>query len=225
MSNSNPPLRGRPRDPELDRRITVAVLELLGEQGYDSLTFEAVARRCRTSKASLYRRWPTKRDMVLSAIKEGPAQHSSTSIDAGDSLRDDLLVLVRRLARTLAEADASTALMLLGAGLEDPELCEAIEVGVGPTGARLPRAVIDAAISRGELAAGADPFAYEEVVGAALLLRRVNGLVLDDAYLQALVDGIVIPALAASHHHSGVPAGIFSGHPQPNPVSPGQELS
>lgn len=217
--NNEAAARGRPRDQELDRRITTAVLTLLGEQGYEGITFEAVARRCRTSKASLYRRWRSKRDMVLAAVKDGPARKTSEPIETGASLRDDLLALVRRLTRTMRSADAGTALMLLQAGLEDPDLCDAIEEATGPTGARLPQPVIDAAVARGELPSGVDPFAYEEVVGAVLLLRRANGLPLTDQYLQSLVDAVITPALIASPRHEGLPAGIFSGHPTAHPTA------
>lgn len=206
-------MRGRPRDPDLDRRITAAVLEVLGEQGFEAVTFESVARRCQTSKASLYRRWPSKRDMVLAAVKDGPARQASTPIPVGACLRDDLLALVRRLAETMRSADTGTAFMLLQAGLEDPDLCDAIEEATGPTGARLPQHVIDAAVARGELPAGTNAFAYEEIVGSVLLLRRANGLAVTDEYLQALIDALVIPALTVSHRYSGLPAGIFSGHP------------
>lgn len=118
---------------------------------YEKLTFEAVAKRCQTSKTSLYRRWSSKREMVLASIKDGPAQHSSAPFSLGMSLRDDLLALMNRLKHTLTESNANTAFMLLSAGLEDPELCDAIEQTMGPTGARLPREVIDEAIRRGEL--------------------------------------------------------------------------
>jgi AcrR family transcriptional regulator len=214
VSYRNETARGRPRDPELDRRITAAVLEVLGEQGYDGLSFEAVARRCQSSKAALYRRWPAKRDMVLAAVKNGPARHAAAPLNRGTCLRDDLLTLVQRLAHTMRAADVGTSFMLLQAGLEDPDLCDALEDALGPTGARLPREVLHDAIDRGELPPGANVFAYEEVVGAVLLLRRANGLGLDEAYLAALVDGIVIPALRASADHSALPAGIFSGHPE-----------
>lgn len=218
------PTRGRPRDPELHRRITAAVLELLGEVGYEKLTFEAVAKRCQTSKTSLYRRWSSKREMVLASIKDGPAQHSSAPFSLGMSLRDDLLALMNRLKHTLTESNANTAFMLLSAGLEDPELCDAIEQTMGPTGARLPREVIDAAIQRGELSEEAHPFAYEEVVGAALLLRHANGLALDHQYLEALVDGVVLPALTTSHHHTNLPAGLFSGHADSKTDAASEEL-
>lgn len=200
------------------------MLEILAESGYEGVSFEAVARRCRTSKASLYRRWSAKRDMVLAAIKEGPARHATAPLPLGDDLREDLLTLAHRLEATMTAADSGTAFMLLQAGLEDPELCDAIEEFVGPTGSRLPREVLDAAVARGELPAGAQPFAFEEVLGSALLLRRTNGLVIDDHYLAALVDTVLIPALIASAgSDTALPAGIFSGHPTPRTTDPSQE--
>jgi AcrR family transcriptional regulator len=189
-------------------------MEVLSERGYDGVSYEEVARRCGASKASLYRRWNSKRDMVIAAVRSGPARHElAEPIDTG-SLREDLLCLCRRLNRTMRAADSQAALLLLQAGVEDPELCDAIESSVGPTGARLPQGVLNAAIARGELPKEVDPFPFEEVVGAALLLRRVNGLAADEEYLAALIDAIVLPALrATATSGSPLPAGIFSGHP------------
>ncbi|MET9023956.1 TetR/AcrR family transcriptional regulator [Actinopolymorpha sp. NPDC004070] len=208
--------RGRPRDEGLERRILAAVMEVLPEVGYAGLTYEEVARRCNASKASLYRRWKTKQDMVIAALRSGPARDGAAeTIDTG-SLREDLLCLCRRLDRTMRASDSQTAMLLLQAGIEDPDLCEAIEKSAGPTGARLPQEVLQAAVARGELPAGADPFPFEEVVGAALLLRRVNGLPAGEEYLAALVDTVVIPALrATATARVPLPAGIFSGHPFP----------
>jgi AcrR family transcriptional regulator len=226
MNKSAGGARGRPRDVELERRITSTVLEILAEDGYEGVTFEAVARRCQASKASLYRRWASKRDMVIAAGKAVPAHDSTAPLPRGATLREDLLILCGRLERTMAAADSSTALMLLQAGLEDPELCDAIEESVGPTGARLPQSIIDAAVARGELPAGASPFAFEEVVGAVLLLRRVNGLLIDDGYLAALVDTVIVPALAASARSAAtLPFGIFSGHPEARSTIHHQETS
>jgi hypothetical protein len=164
--------------------------------------------------------------MVIAAVKAGPAHHSSSPLPRGATLREDLVMLVRRLERTMAAADSGAALMLLQAGLEDPELCDAIEASVGPTGARLPQSVIDAAVERGELPAGVSPFAFEEIVGAVLLLRRANGLSVDDDYVAALVDTVVIPALIASASAaSALPAGIFSGHPESSATNHTQETS
>ncbi|MFJ9371471.1 TetR/AcrR family transcriptional regulator [Nocardia sp. NPDC101769] len=186
------------------------MLELVGEVGYDALTFEAVARRARASKATLYRRWETKRDMVVAAIKAGPAAgNSADPVDTG-SLRGDLIALCERLATTMDSADPTMSLMLLHAGLEDPDLCRHIEEASGPTGAKLPASVISAAIARGELPAGARPFPYEEITGAVLLLRRLNGLPAGAEYLAHLVDTILVPALRASASAEPPLPAIFS---------------
>ncbi|MCX4099248.1 TetR/AcrR family transcriptional regulator [Nocardia sp. alder85J] len=189
---------GRPRDRAREAEILACALELLGEVGYDGLTFEAVARRARASKATLYRRWETKRDMVVAAVKVGPASgNSAVAVDTG-SLRGDLIALCDRLDTTMRSADPAMSLMLLQAGLEDPDLCRYIEESTGPTGAKLPESVLSAAIGRGELPAGAQPFPYEEITGSVLLLRRLNGLPAGPEYLTHLVDTILIPALRAS---------------------------
>jgi AcrR family transcriptional regulator len=207
---------GRPRDAAREAAILQAVNALLEERGYDGVTFEEVARRAGASKPTLYRRWKTKRDMVVAALKAGPARREGPDdIDTG-SLRGDLLALCRRLLATLQSTDGHTALALLQAGFEDPELGDAIERSVGPTGGRLPASVVAAAVARGELAEGANPFPFEEVTGSVLLLRRLNGLDTGDAYLEALVDTVLLPALRATTATPGaLPLGVFSGHPAP----------
>lgn len=197
----------------------MAVNSLLSEVGYEGVTFEEVARRAGASKATLYRRWKSKRDMVIAALKVGPARRDGPDEVNTGSLRGDLLALCRRLVQSMCSADGQTAMLLLQAGLEDPELCEEIERSVGPTGARLPKTVVQAAVGRGELPhEGIDPFPFEEVAGAVILLRRLNGLEIDDRYLEALVDTVLIPALhATTSAERSLPAGIFSGHPAPHP--------
>lgn len=203
----------RPRDAGREREILVAVLELLAEVGYDALTFEEVARRARASKATLYRRWETKREMVVAAVKAGPVADAAARpgdlIDTG-SLRGDLIALCTRLDTTMRAADGAMNLMLLQAGLDDPELCRHIEESTGPTGAKLPAAVLRAAIDRGELPVDTDPFAYEEVAGSVLLLRRLNGLPTDADYLAHLVDTILIPALRTGAGSEPPARAIFS---------------
>lgn len=211
MSTRSP---GRPRDLDREREILDVVNALLDERGYEGVSFEEVARRAGASKSTLYRRWGDKREMVVAALRAGAAARKpGDSIDTG-SLRGDLLALCRRLNRTMQSTDGQTAFLLLQAGLEDPDLCEAIEESVGPTGARLPGTVVDAAVTRGELPEGVDPFPFEEVVGAALLLRRLNGLDASDTYLESLVDAVVLPALEATGALTApLPPGIFSGRP------------
>lgn len=189
-----PRASGRPRDPAREAAILAAVLELVAEVGYGRLSIEAVAQRAGASKATLYRRWTNKRDLVVAAVKAGPAS-TEVVVDTG-SLRGDLLVLCRHLVATLRSSEGGLVLGLLQAGLEDPELCRLLEETVGPTGAALPPEVLRRAVARGELPETAHPFAFEEVTGSVLILRMLNGLPVDEAYLQLLVDAVLIPALA-----------------------------
>ena len=80
-------LRGRHGSAEL----LAVTLELLQEHGYDRLTLDAVATTARASKATIYRRWPTKAELVLAAFVEGTRQ-VAVDPDTG-TLRGDLLKL------------------------------------------------------------------------------------------------------------------------------------
>jgi AcrR family transcriptional regulator len=59
---------GRPRDPQIDAAVLEATLAILDESGYGRLTLEQVARRARTTKPALYRRWPNRQRLVLAAL-------------------------------------------------------------------------------------------------------------------------------------------------------------
>lgn len=183
---------------------------LLAEVGYDGVSFERVARQAGASKPTLYRRWPTKRDMVVAAMKAMPAIRVGRVVNTG-SLRSDLLALMAVLAETLQASDTALVATMLQAGLADPELCEHLETTTGPTGARLPDDVRLRAVERGELPEGADAFAYDEVVGAALVTRALNGLPYDDRYREQLVDAVLLPALIATPAPAITRAAIFSG--------------
>jgi len=201
---------GRPRDTDREHAILQAVLDLVAEDGYESLSIEAVAHRARSSKATIYRRWANKRELVAAAVKA----RSGTPLPPVDtgSLFGDLVALCQRLAAILQSSEGGLILGLLKGGLEDPDLCQLLEDASGLTGARLPAAVLERAVARGELPSDTDSFAYEEVVGAVLIVRVLNGYAIDDAYLSHLVDTVLLPALA----HPRPPGrprlpGLFSG--------------
>src|SRR3712207_9259158 len=61
---------GRPRDPSRDDVIRAAILRLLAEVGYGALTMDAVAAEAGVGKATIYRRWRTKQDLVADTITE-----------------------------------------------------------------------------------------------------------------------------------------------------------
>ncbi|TXS09891.1 helix-turn-helix domain-containing protein, partial [Streptomyces sp. wa22] len=80
--------------PEREGELYAAVLDLLGEVGYEALTMDAVAARTRSSKATLYRQWGSKAELVVKALRHNkPVQLGE--IDTG-SLRGDFTATLRR---------------------------------------------------------------------------------------------------------------------------------
>jgi AcrR family transcriptional regulator len=76
---------GRPREQRADRAIIQAALELFADEGYHSMSVEAVAVKAEVSKATIYRRWAGKRELVLDALASlnddlpaNPDQHLGT---------------------------------------------------------------------------------------------------------------------------------------------------
>lgn len=111
---------GRPRDPKLDRAILDATLHLLAEDGYDGLTIEAVAALAGVGKASVYRRFAGKEELVIEAVASLSEQPEPV---IGAGVRDELVTLLEVIRR---KSDSSVAgkifPRLLGASAENPEL-------------------------------------------------------------------------------------------------------
>jgi len=104
-----PAERGRTQDKSRDDVIISATLELLGEKGYHGLTMTDVAARAGVSKATLYRRWTAKADVVADAVATlnpmVPPQYPGTS------LRDDLLALMEQVGNCDDSPEIVTATM------------------------------------------------------------------------------------------------------------------
>ena len=66
---NRPATRGRPADPDIEQRVLAAALTVYGEVGWAGFTLDRVARRAPVGKAALYRRWPTKEDLLLAALE------------------------------------------------------------------------------------------------------------------------------------------------------------
>ena len=200
---------GRPRDAGREEAILRAVLDEVAEVGYDRVTVEAVARRAGASKATIYRRWSGKQEMVVAAVSALQGGESAP-VDTG-SLRGDLLALSRRLAETLTAAHRSLIVALLQGTAQNADLGELIETGAGQTGARLPADVLQRAVDRGELPGTATSYPYDEVAGSTLVLRRLLGYPMDEPYLEHLVDTILLPALRDPAAATAPGPALFAG--------------
>jgi AcrR family transcriptional regulator len=87
--------RGRPRDPETDKRIVAAAADLMLQRGFDRMTVDDVAARAGVGKATVYRRWPSKQDLAVEAMTELFATEFPEP-DTG-SIRDDVSESVRNI--------------------------------------------------------------------------------------------------------------------------------
>ena len=170
---------GRPVDAALGPAIMLAVRDLLAESGYAALTTAAVARRAGVSTATLYRRWPTKRELVLAAtrrmIETGVTDEalesgasSAETFDTG-SLRGDLQAFIAHKNRSLSGATGQAVLSLLGELPQDQELRE-LFLGqlLAATRSHLEQ-IRDRARARGEGAPDVEPHAGARLVLGAVL--------------------------------------------------------
>jgi AcrR family transcriptional regulator len=104
--------------------ILDATLELMASTGYDRLTIDAVASRAGASKATIYRRWPGKSELVMAAL----SRHSAAAIAEVDtgSLRSDLIQTVSQMRDSLASQDGVLILGVLNAMRGNAELAELV---------------------------------------------------------------------------------------------------
>lgn len=156
--------RGRPRSQATRDAILQATRQLLGEVGYTRLAFSEVAARAGAGRATIYRWWPTKGDLVLEAARE--------RIDIGvvpdtGTTRGDLSVAVQQLIRTFSDRLASVVIFAaIGTADHDPDMARAFrDRHVYPWRSSAAQA-LDRGIARGDLSAKTDVgFVLDVIVG------------------------------------------------------------
>ena len=141
--------RGRPRSEQAHQAIVEATLTLLDEGGYTALTIEAVAERAGVGKTTIYRRWPSKLELVVEAISElrppGPPE------DTG-SLAGDFAAFARgQVSRVARTALPRIAPRLISEAVSDPELHAAVMSDVIEPVRDALRTVLRRGVERGEL--------------------------------------------------------------------------
>jgi AcrR family transcriptional regulator len=188
----------RPRMTQARRlELLNVVLDVLSEVGYEALSMDVVASRARCSKATLYRLWPGKPQLVAAALYDTRPIRVE-EIDTG-TLRGDLLTMVGVFG---SYEDRATALFAaLGhAVLVDEELAVAVRTSMlDPWCAELIE-VVDRAVERRELPvrpAAAD-LLPQLLLSAVVTRRMFEGGRADTDYLTRCVDDVLLPALLHS---------------------------
>ncbi len=200
-------IASRPRvEGDREQQILDGALEVLVDVGYDRLTFDAVAAHVRASKATLYRRWSTKCDLVVSAVESSVCMTSSHELADTGSLRGDLMVMFsgeQKLPIQLAEVIAA----LMPAMHRDADLTNAVKERFIAPKMKALATLIGRAQQRGEVDPDTDVDLLVAIIPALNMhLMITTGSCPSPTQMRAIVDHVLLPAALAS------PGATTTGH-------------
>jgi AcrR family transcriptional regulator len=191
----------RKRGVELEGAIRDAVVAELIECGYGAMSIESVAARARTGKASIYRRWSTKQDLVLdsfSCLMAGPLLVLlEQQLDDTISTRDALVHVASQIASLISGPGAEAMRSIIGESLRDEEFSATFESHFFKPRKDALLNLLRRGVIRGEVRADAvNDFVPEMLAGVMMhrLLLRRRSLSPQDA--EELIDRLVIPAIS-----------------------------
>lgn len=190
------PRLGRKRDHTRDPEILEVALDVLAETGYDGMTIDMVATRAKAGKATLYRRWPSKADLVLDAVV--CMKSKDIDLDAlpdTGTLRGDLVAMVKPPSIRESERKLKVMAGIASMIARSPELAAAAQSALVEPRASVNRIFFRRAIERGEIPADSDVerlcmIAPAMVAYSVLML----GKPVDREFLVSIIDKIVLPA-------------------------------
>ena len=189
---------GRRRDESRDPEILRAALEVLAETGYERMTMDAVAARAKAGKATLYRRWPSKAQLVVDAIAASAgADERPLPADTG-SLHGDLLALAAGESGAADARQTQLTTGLISVLPLDPDLAAIVrERLVEPRRQKL-RALFERGVARGEIPPERDLDTLSLVAPAMVFHRLViMNEPVDPAFVALLLERVVLPLATA----------------------------
>jgi len=180
---------GRPRSEQADQAILAAALDLFAECGPDALYIEQVAARAGVGKATIYRRWPGKEDMLLDAIG---GLRPQLPVPQGRSVRADLIALLDAVCREAADPRRARLFALLqGEGARYPRLmARYLEIVVKPR-REMVAAVLRRGVATGELRENTDIGAAAFVLNGAVLASMYGEEHVDPRYARRVVEELL----------------------------------
>lgn len=177
---------GRPRSVAADQAILDATLDLFADRGFEGVSIEAVAEQAGVAKSTVYRRYPTKIDLVMAAWQHC-SPDAENPLDTG-SIDGDLLAAAHRLRIVFTQSPVGRAVpSALAASARFPEFAEAHHRFIADRRAPM-LATVTRAIERGDLRPDTDPLLLIDLITGPIFYRAFNtGGTLTDADLEALV--------------------------------------
>jgi AcrR family transcriptional regulator len=181
---------GRPRSEQADRAIIDAALCVFAEHGVEGLCIEKVAAKAGVGKATIYRRWPGKEDLLLDALA---ALKTPLPEPHGDSVREDLITLMQTMASDYADPRrAREFALLLGEGAKYPRLMAKYTETVIEPRREVIRSVLRRGIGSGELRPGVDvDVALFMLTGAVIARGKDQPEAISASYAQRVVDELL----------------------------------
>ncbi|WP_069167022.1 TetR/AcrR family transcriptional regulator [Nocardia altamirensis] len=182
--------------PRITAAVAEAVMDELAEHGYVRLSMEAIAKRAGVGKSALYRRWPSKQDMVIAVLSEFSVELADVE-DTG-TLRTDLMATLQATHAWFTHPRMSTILPDLTAEAgRNPVLAEAVRATIGAPRRALGTRMLHRAIERGELPGDTDIELALDLLAAPMFWRlNVRHAAAEPGYLDRLADHL-LRALAA----------------------------
>ncbi|TRW82113.1 TetR/AcrR family transcriptional regulator [Mycolicibacterium sp. 018/SC-01/001] len=178
---------------EREAELLEVALRLLQTHGYDRLTVDAVAAEAKASKATMYRRWPSKADLVLAAFIEG-TRESAKAPNTG-SLREDLIAIGTNVARQARE-HTSTMRAVLNEMSHSAELRAAMQDKFVRHRQVLIEDVLAAAVTRGEIEQAAIiPEIWDVLPGYLVFRCLISERPPTEETVRILVDDVLLPSL------------------------------
>jgi AcrR family transcriptional regulator len=160
-----------------------AALEELGRVGYGAFRIEDVAARSGVNKTTIYRRWPTKVELVAAVLTH--AKEPPSSFDTG-TLEGDVRASLFEMRDRLRDTRHGAVVRIVMAERAQPEVNE-IVTQLRERYGSVRRKIFDRAIERGDLSPGTDTRALVEFMSAPLVTRMVHqGATVEDDYLEVL---------------------------------------
>jgi AcrR family transcriptional regulator len=193
--------RQRKRGAELERAIKDATIAELASGGYGNLTIESVAARAQTGKASIYRRWPTKQEMVLDALDallSGPLLSPQVlQLDESISTREALLMLVQRVSALMMGHGGEAMRSIVGESLRDAAFCTVFESDFFDPRRHAVIRLLERGACRGEVRPEAVSALVPELLAGILMQRiLIRRRPISEDELVQLVDGLLMPAIS-----------------------------
>jgi AcrR family transcriptional regulator len=181
----------RTRDDRIDDAVIAATLELLAEKGYAELSIGSVASRAGIHRPAIYRRWPSKRHLVVDVVAGQIGIHPTP--DTGD-LRADLIAGITTVVVGLRDTVVGSVLPALVADLAaDQELAGAFRESFFEPRRNSTAAVLESARARGEIRADFDLDFVLDALAAPVYYRALfRHLPLDVHLAEQAVDAVLL---------------------------------